>query len=206
MVEKNESSLNSRINPNKKTENQEKDVLSYLRELVFGIVGVLLVLMLVFRVVVVSGPSMMETLYNGDCLLVLGNVFYSKPEYGDIIVVSKDSFKDGEPIIKRVIASEGQKIDIDFEKGIVFVDDQPLDESYVRTPTNLFEGISFPLVVDDGCYFVMGDNRNDSKDSRSVEIGLIDSREILGRAVFLLIPAKDESTHKRDFTRIGALW
>ena len=96
MVEKNESSLNSRINPNKKTENQEKDVLSYLRELVFGIVGVLLVLMLVFRVVVVSGPSMMETLYNGDCLLVLGNVFYSKPEYGDIIVVSKDSFKDSD--------------------------------------------------------------------------------------------------------------
>ena len=205
-MEKNEFSFINRKKLDKKTNNQEKAVLSYLRELVFGIVGVLLVLMLVFRVVVVSGPSMMETLYNGDCLLVLGNVFYSEPKYGDIIVVSKESFKEGEPIIKRVIATEGQKVDIDFEKGIVYIDDQPLDESYVRTATNLYEGISFPLVVDEDCYFVMGDNRNDSKDSRSVEIGLIDSREILGRAVILLIPAKDESTHKRDFSRIGALW
>lgn len=194
---------------NKKTEefkNDEKFILSYLRELVLGIVGILLVLILIFRVVVVSGPSMQETLYNGDCLLVLGNLFYFEPKHGDIVVVSKGSFKEGEPIIKRIIASEGQKIDIDFEKGIVYIDDKPMEEPYVSTPTNLYEGVSFPLVVQSGCYFVMGDNRNDSKDSRSVEIGLIDSREILGKAIVLMIPAKDENTDKRDFSRIGVLW
>ena len=81
-----------------------------------------------------------------------------------------------------------------------------MDEPYTSTPTNLFEGMSFPLVVEKGCVFVMGDNRNDSMDSRSKEIAQVDRREILGRALFLLIPAKEEVTGKRLFSRIGGLW
>jgi len=81
-----------------------------------------------------------------------------------------------------------------------------LDEPYINTSTNLFEGVSFPLVVDEGCVFVMGDNRNESKDSRSIEIGLIDRREILGKALLLALPAADAITGKRDFGRIGVLW
>ena len=185
---------------------QQKNILSYLHDIVFGLAAVLLAFMLVFRVVVVSGPSMYQTLHDGDTLLLLSSTFCGAPKYGDIIVASKDSFKDGEPIIKRVIATEGQKVDIDFHNGIVYVDDLPLEEPYTYTPTNLPEGITFPLTVEEGCVFVMGDNRNDSWDSRSNAIGLIDCREILGKAFFLLLPGVDEQSGKRAFNRIGALW
>ncbi len=182
-----------------------KSVLSYLRDFVSWLIGVLLVFLLLFRVVIVSGPSMNNTLFNGDYLLVLTNVFYNDPEQGDIIVASKDTFRDGEPIIKRIIATEGQKVDIDFAAGIVYIDGTALDESYTLTPTTLHEGIDFPLVVDEGCVFVMGDNRGNSKDSRSPEIGQIDRREILGRACFLVFPGKNVVSEKRDFGRIGVL-
>ncbi len=183
----------------------EKTLLAYLHDLVYLLAGIMLLLLLLFRVVVVSGTSMTNTLLNGDYLLLLNNVFYGEVEHGDIIVASKDSFKNGEPIIKRVIAKEGQKVDIDFVTGIVYVDDIPLEEDYTRTPTTMQEGIQFPLVVDEGCLFVMGDNRNGSKDSRSPEIGLIDTREVLGKAVFLIFPGTETGSRERDFARIGVV-
>jgi signal peptidase I len=149
---------------------------------------------------------MKQTLQDGDCLILLSSIFYRNPKPGDIVVASKSSFKDGEPIIKRVIAVEGQKVDIDFAKGIVYVDDVALDEPYINTPTNLFEGVEFPLVVKSGCVFVMGDNRNDSKDSRSPDIGMVDCRELLGKVLILAIPGKDAVTDQRDLGRIGVLW
>ena len=179
--------------------------LSYLHDLVFLIAGVLLVFSLLFRVVVVSGPSMNSTLIDGDWLLLIGNVLYSEPQHGDIIVASKDTFDDGTPIIKRVIATEGQEVDINFLTGIVYVDGVALDEPYTLTPTNLYEGTEFPLTVDEGCIFVMGDNRNESKDSRSPEIGQIDCREVLGRAIFLFFPGNDSGKVERKFDRIGVL-
>ena len=184
----------------------QKSILSYLHDLVFALVSILLVFMFLLRMVIVSGPSMKQTLLDGDRLILLSNVLYKNPKYGDIVVASKDSFKDGEPIIKRVIATEGQKVNIDFEKGIVYVDDIPLDEPYTNTPTNLMEGTIFPLIVEEGCVFVLGDNRNDSLDSRSFEIGQIDKRELLGKVFFLVIPGIDEETGKRDLDRIGVLW
>ena len=202
----NQESGSTKNTRKKSTDSLQTTVLSYLREIVFGIVGMLLVFMLIFRMIVVSGPSMQTTLIHGDFLLLISNVLYNDPKSGDIVVASKESFKDGEPIIKRVIATEGQEVDIDFAKGIVYVDGIALDEPYTNTPTNLQEGMSFPLTVKEGCVFVMGDNRNDSKDSRSTEIGLIDCREILGKAILLAIPAKDELTDKRDLNRIGVLW
>lgn len=177
-------------------------ILSYLHDLTFLIAGVLLVFSLLLRVVVVSGPSMDTTLTHGDWLLLLGNVFYQEPKHGDIIVASKDSYDNGTPIIKRVIALEGETVDIDFQAGIVYVDGVALDEPYTNTPTNLQEGIAFPLTVDEGCIFVMGDNRNVSKDSRSTEIGLIDRREILGKAILLVFPGDNNG---RDFGRIGVI-
>ncbi len=185
---------------------RSKNILSYLHDLIFGLVTVLILFMFVFRILVVSGPSMQQTLVDGDCLILVSNIIYSEPKYGDIVVASKDSFKNGEPIIKRVIATEGQTVNIDFEKGIVYVDDVPLDEPYTSTPTNLYEGISFPVVVKEGCVFLLGDNRNDSNDSRSVTIGQIDKREILGKVLFLVLPGMDKDTGKRDFNRMGVLW
>ena len=195
----------SSSNNKKNTEESGNTVMLYLHDFVFWLVAILLVFFLVFRVIVVSGISMNMTLVDGDYLLLVNNIFYVEPEQGDIIVASKDTFKNGEPIIKRVIATEGQWVDIDFETGIVYVNGNPLDEPYTNTPTNLDEGVSFPLMVDDGCVFALGDNRNSSKDSRSLEIGQIDKREILGRAIFLFLPGNDPVTEKKSFDRIGAL-
>ena len=160
---------------------------------------------LLFRVVTVSGPSMNTTLVHGDCLILLGSFLSGEPEYGDIIVASKQSFDNGSPIIKRVIATEGQTVDIDFVAGIVYVDGIALEEDYISSETHMREGMNFPLTVDDGCIFVMGDNRAVSKDSRSPDIGLIDKREIVGKAIFLLFPGNNDGEQERDFGRIGVL-
>ena len=193
---------------NKKPEEKpdwKKTLVLYLHDLVYMMVGLMLVFLLLFRVIVVSGSSMYDTLIDGDYLLLLSNVFYQEPEYGDIIVVSKESFDDGVPIIKRVIATEGQTVDIDFEAGIVYVDGEALQEDYTYTPTNVQEGMTFPLTLQDGCVFAMGDNRNGSLDSRCPDIGQIDRREILGKALFLFLPAVDEGHAGPDFERIGAI-
>ena len=190
----------------KSGESARKNILAYFHDFVWLLAGVLIIFSLLFRMVVVSGPSMNNTLMDGDWLLLLSNVFYTDPQHGDIIVASKDSFKDGEPIIKRVIATEGQTVDIDFNAGIVYVDGNALDEPYTLTKTQVMEGVQFPLTVDEGCVFVMGDNRNNSRDSRSNEIGLIDCREILGKAIFVLYPGTNFNSVPRDFGRIGVLW
>ena len=178
--------------------------LSYLHDLVYLLGGIILVLLLLFRVVVVSGPSMNSTLIDGDYLILLNNTIYRNPQQGDIIVASKKSYDNGTPIVKRIIATEGQIVDIDFTAGIVYVDGKQLVEAYTYTPTNRYEGVEFPLTVAPGCVFVMGDNRNISKDSRSPEIGLIDTREILGKAIFLMLPGTN-GTVGRQYYRIGAL-
>ena len=186
-------------------ESVRKDSLAYLYDIVCLLAVVIILFTICFRVVVVSGPSMNDTLVDGDWLLLLSNLTAGEIRQGDIIVASKESFKDGEPIIKRVIATEGQVVNIDFNTGIVYVDNQPLNEPYTLTPTNLQEGVSFPCIVEAGCVFVMGDNRNESLDSRSNTIGLIEEREIIGKAVFVLFPGMDEKHPNRDLSRIGVL-
>ena len=183
----------------------DNSLVAYLHDLVYLLTAILLVFVLCFRVVIVSGPSMLNTLVDGDCLLLLSNVWYWEPKQGDIVVASKDSFDNGEPIIKRIIATEGQTVDIDFERGVVYVDGVALEEPYTLTPTNQEEGVKFPLTVDKGCIFVMGDNRNISKDSRDPEIGQIDCREILGKAIFLCFPGTNDGEIQRQFDRIGVL-
>ena len=186
-------------------ESREPGMLIYLHDLVHMLAVIMILFLLVFRLVVVTGSSMYSSLWDGDWLLVLGNTFYQNPVYGDIIVASKDSFNDGEPIIKRVIATEGQTVDIDFISGTVYVDGTPLKENYTFTPTNLREGVEFPVTVEEGCVFAMGDNRNGSLDSRHPAVGMIDKREILGKALFLFYPGTSEGKLPRNFDRIGAL-
>lgn len=205
----------SALEPEQKNELKEKQpwqksALLYLHDLVFLLTSVVVVFLLLFRVVVVSGTSMNNTLLDGDYLLLVGNLFYRQPQQGDVIVASKDSFDNGAPIVKRVIATEGQWVDIDFRSGVVYVGDtrdqmHQLEESYTLTPTNLYEGVDFPLQVEEGCIFVMGDNRNDSKDSRNPQIGQIDCREILGKVIFLFVPGTNVGSSQRDFSRIGVV-
>ena len=196
----------------KKHKNTEKStesasILEYLHDVVYILAMLLVVFTFCMRMVIVSGSSMFSTLADGDYLLLINRPLCGELERGDIVVASMDRFKGGEPIVKRVIATEGQTVDIDFRAGVVYVDGVALQEDYIYTPTHLSEGMEFPLVVDEGCLFLMGDNRGDSRDSRAPEIGLVDRRDILGRAVFLLIPGtgRGEYTVEWDAGRIGGL-
>lgn len=191
--------------PNKNDKMAVKSILEYLHDLVYLLGAILVVFLVFFRVVVVSGPSMQDTLVDGDYLLLIGKPFYNQPVQGDIIVAAKDSYENGTPIVKRIIATEGQLVDIDFETGVVTVDGEILEEPYIKNLTTLFEGTKFPLKVKPGCVFVMGDNRMNSKDSRDPLIGQIDTREILGRAIVLFLPGTNGGTISRDYSRIGVL-
>ena len=175
-------------------------------DVLYVLAGFMVIYMLFFRVVVVDGPSMNNTLVNGDRLLLISNVIYRTPEQGDIIVASKETFSNGNCVVKRVIATEGQVVNI--TGGVVYVDDVPLDEPYAEgiTLARLDENAQkFPVTVPAGKVFVLGDNRGVSLDSRSLELGMIDEREILGRAVFLMLPGTDNGRQKADYGRIGAV-
>ena len=204
-----EQSPNSTEQKQQKQMSWQQNAVLYLHDLVYLLAAIMLVFILLFRIVIVDGTSMNQTLLHGDYLLLMSNTFYRNPQYGDIVVISKDSFDDGDPIVKRVIATEGQTVDIDFYAGIVYVDGIALDEPYVNTPTNTEGGMLFPLTVEEGCVFVMGDNRNRSRDSRYPEIGQVDDREILGKAIFLILPGDPDGPdgpEKADLSRIGAIY
>jgi len=183
----------------------KKSLVLYLHDLIYMLMAILLVFLMLFRVIVVVGDSMYTTLWDGDYLLLLSNVFYHEPERGDIVVISKKDFDNGSPIVKRVIATEGQTVDIDFLNGIVYVDGEALEENYINSLTTNSEGVQFPLTVEKGCIFVLGDNRGVSKDSRNPEIGQIDKREILGKAIYLMISGTHHGELPRDGGRVGVI-
>ena len=168
-----------------------KTAAAYLHDLSYLLATVILVFLLLFRIAVVDGNSMYDTLVDGDYLLLLGNLFYQDPKAGDVIVASKQSFADGAPIVKRIIATEGQTVDIDFDDGVVYVDGKALDEPYVNEPVHDRENFEGKITVPEGCVFVMGDNRNASTDSRDARLGCVDTRYIMGRVYFTLFPVKN---------------
>ena len=183
----------------------KKNVVMYLHDLVYMLMTILLVFLLFFRVIVVSGDSMYSTLLDGDYLLLLGNLFYQEPEQGDIVVISKQAFDNGKPIVKRVIATEGQTVDM--QDGIVYVDGIALEEDYINSLTYPYggAGTKFPLTVEENCIFALGDNRGVSRDSRDPVIGQIDQREILGKAILLMLPGTSHGTMPQDMGRIGVI-
>ncbi len=181
-----------------------KDFLEWLDVLCVAIISVILVFSFFFRVATIDGYSMLNTLHNGDKVIIT-NLNY-QPRQGDIVVISRnvnnmaDSEEiSAEPIIKRVIAVGGQTVNIDYEKHIVYVDGVALKEDYLGSPTIDNGGdVEFPLYIPEGHIFVLGDNRGDSMDSRFSVIGdggIVDNRYVLGHAVFRFFP----------FNKIGAL-
>ena len=196
---------NKETGESKEKRTWQQGIVVDLKDLVYVLAVFMLIYMLCFRVVVVVGPSMKDTLRDGDRLLLLSSVFYNNPKQGDIIVASKDSYEDGECIVKRVIATEGQTVDIDFQTGTVFVDGIALKEEYTLTSTTHFEGVIFPVTVEKDHVFVLGDNRDNSLDSRSPVIGQVDEREILGKAIFLIAPANAKLFSEAFFDRFGVI-
>lgn len=180
-------------NAGKKPSGFTKFCFEWAEAIVTAIVIVIVLFTFVFRIVNVRGESMMDTIHDRD-KVVLTNLFYT-PEPGDIVVITRSAQMD-EPIIKRVIAVGGQTLQIDFDTGEVYVDGVLLDEPYIRTPTTTQGDMEIPEVIPEGYVFVMGDNRSDSIDSRFERIGLIDERNILGKAQFIIFP----------FDRIGGLY
>ena len=138
------------------------------------------------RLIDVRGTSMNPTLNNNDKMLVSG-LFY-EPKVGDVVVFKKDEYDPERALVKRVIATEGQVINMDFDHGIVYVDGVPIEEDYIMEPTTNKIDFIGPQTVPEGCVFVMGDNRNASTDSRKKEIGMVDTRLILGRAYAVVYP------------------
>lgn len=180
----------------------KKEFIEGLSAVASALIIVVILFGFVFRVAVISGDSMKNTLFEKE-IVIITNINYT-PKYGDIVVISRNaentpaSQSDNGPIIKRVIATENQEVDIDFEKGIVYVDKVALVEDYISTPTHRQDDIEFPVTVPKGCVFVLGDNREVSLDSRSSRIGkngMVDTRYILGRAVLRIFP----------FNKIGGL-
>ncbi len=183
-----------------------RDLYEWVQSLVGSVLVVVAIFTFVIRMMGVDGHSMLNTLQPGDRLLVVNSMLYHDYKYGDIVILRKNGVFDDDPIVKRVIAVEGQTVDIDFAEGIVYVDGEALEEDYIREPTYTAEGTEFPLTVPEGSIFVMGDNRNGSSDSRDYRLGTVDTRYVIGKAAFLIFPGPDYETEKRDFKRIGVIW
>ena len=188
-----------------KKQTEGRGAYEWVQALVCSVLTVVLIFTFAVRIVRVSGESMRETLQDQDMLVVLNNWLCGGYEQGDIVILQRDDFYGGEPIVKRVIATEGQTVDIDFDAGVVYVDGTALEEPYTREPTWTQEGTEFPLTVPEGCIFVMGDNRTDSDDSRDSALGPVDTRCVLGRALLLAVPGPTADTEQRDWSRVGIL-
>ena len=161
------------------------EIYDWMQSLVFALIICIIVFVFFFRIVDVAGDSMNPTLIDGD-KLVVSDILYT-PKQGDIIIFRKDEYKP-EALVKRVIATEGQTIDIDFDRGRVYVDGELLDEPYIAELTKNQLDFQGPQTVPEGCVFVMGDNRNASSDSRKAEIGMVDERLIVGKVLLRVFP------------------
>lgn len=159
----------------------------WVEALISSLIAVVILFTFLFRVVNVSGPSMLPTLQSND-RVVLSSYFY-KPHRGDVVVITHTQ-KLREPIIKRVIALENQVVNIDFKTGVVSVDGVALDESaYIPNGiTTQPSDYTYPLQVPSGHVFVLGDNRSVSNDSRFSDVGMVDERYILGKAEMIVFP------------------
>ena len=177
--------------------------LAFLHDMVYLLAIVTILFTFFFRLVTVDGSSMYPTLVDKDYLVLESNFLYRNVKQGDIVVLKVDYFD--KPIVKRVIATAGQTVDIDFNLGQVYVDGELLDEDYINDYTYREEGTVFPLTVPEGEVFLMGDNRNHSNDSRDSSLGTVDTRLLIGKAVFLVFPGRDYLTEQREFGRIGLL-
>lgn len=194
----NEENLNENTDFSNISEQPQKpsflsSLFDYIEIFVFAICAVILIFSFAIRLCKVKGPSMENTLIANE-MLVVSNFCYT-PERGDIIVFHQTGTLN-EPIVKRIIATEGETVNIDFDTWTVEITDTNgntfvLDEPYMHLDggvATLTSSHTYPYTVPEGCLFVMGDNRNHSTDSRGNTIGMVDERRVLGKVVFRITP------------------
>ena len=184
MDKKNKSIDNSKKIIHLQKSNGASVVYDWLHSIIFSFAVVLIILTFFVRLVDVNGASMMNTLMDGDKVLVTN--FLYEPKTNDIVIISHGAHYD-KPLVKRVIATEGQKLSIDFENQIVRVDGRILPQPYAVGETDQ-RNAEIPEVIPEGKVFVMGDNRYVSSDSRNTEVGLINESDIIGKAQFVVFP------------------
>jgi len=167
-----------------------RSIFEWMEAIVASAILVLLIFTFLFRVVLVDGSSMNMTLHDQDRVLVFDMLY--QPKRGDVIVISSATEKNI-PIIKRVIGLGGDRIRINYETGEVFVNDsKALPENYIFEPMRPPDGEpQYEAEVPQGMVFVMGDNRNNSDDSRNPRIGMVETQLILGKAIFRIFPLSD---------------
>lgn len=203
--------ISEKISGSTPEKQDEKKPVSFFNELfdwvestLLGVIGVMLVFTFLVRVTTVDGNSMLPTLQNENRLLI-SDLLY-EPSYADIVILQanglvNDNGEYGKPIVKRIIGLPGDTIDIDFNEGVVYRNGEPLAIRYINAGATIYEenytinsltsrplDFSEPVTIPEGYVFVMGDNRNDSTDSRDHRVGLVNQNYIVGRAVLRVTP------------------
>lgn len=192
-----EITVNATVTEEPKKKSALKEIFDWVASIAIAVALVVVLNMFVFVQVVVDGQSMFPTLHNKDRLIATR--FLYTPEAGDIVVIEpylkegsvKGKLMFGRTLyIKRVIATEGQTID--FKGGQVYIDGKVLSEEYIPEGVPTLEmSTPIPATVPEGHVFVMGDNRQNSKDSRDLSVGMVRYEQVVGKAVFRLLPVKD---------------
>ena len=185
--------MDAKKNRNRKKEKKQappeqqsrREAYDWIQSLISALLICVLVFVFVLRIMDVHGTSMVPTLRNGDKVLVSG-LFY-EPERGDIVVFKKDGYDDNKALVKRVVAVAGDVVNIDFERGIVYINGEAAEEDIDVLTTTKIDFIG-PQTVPENCIFVMGDNRNASTDSRDKRIGMVDKRLVIGKVLLVVYP------------------
>lgn len=205
---------NNYTTPKLKANKKLKSIFDLFEPIIYALIAVIIIFLFFARLTIVSGNSMVDTLHNGEFVVVSDFMLSYEPEQGDIVVIKGDFDNKAYniPLVKRVIATEGQDVKIEFfdDTSVVTVDGKEYkapNEVYIRSfslyelaikdnPNYNADTRTYEITVDEGCIFAMGDNRYDSADSRIYEIGCINEKYIVGKAIFRLMP----------FNKIGGLY
>ncbi len=163
-----------------------REAYDWIQSLISALLICVLVFVFVMRIMDVHGTSMVPTLHNGDKVLV-SDLFY-EPARGDIVVFKKDGYDDNKALVKRVVAVAGDVVNIDFDRGIVYINGEAAEEDYIDVLTTTKIDFIGPQTVPENCLFVLGDNRNASTDSRDKRIGMVDKRLVVGKVLLVIYP------------------